>query len=183
MYTAYFCKYTHGFVWPCFVLFWLYSSAFQIHVMYLSISLITLYILKFSEGKKHIFTFYVIPPQWYDTGSWNPFLPQVRQGPTYSTYHGFWCPGDERSHGISNHDIDLVKARWLISHTLRVNSLWPSGTIWRHRSGSTLAQVMACCLTAPSHYLNQCWLIISTIQWHSSEGNFTRDILAINNIR
>ena len=31
-----------------------------------------------------------------------------------------------------------------------VNSLWPSDTIWRQRSGSTLAQVMACCLTAPS---------------------------------
>ena len=27
-----------------------------------------------------------------------------------------------------------------------VNSLWPSDTIWRHRSQSTLAQVMACCL-------------------------------------
>ena len=27
--------------------------------------------------------------------------------------------------------------------------------------GSKLAQVMACCLTAPSHYLNQCWLIMS----------------------
>ena len=40
-----------------------------------------------------------------------------------------------------------------------VNSLRPSDTIWRHRSGSTLSQVMACCLTAPSHYLNQCWLI------------------------
>ena len=39
------------------------------------------------------------------------------------------------------------------------NSLRPSDAIWRHRSGSTLAQVMACCLTAPSHYLNQCWLI------------------------
>ena len=24
-------------------------------------------------------------------------------------------------------------------------------------SGTTLAQVMACCLTAPSHYLNRCW--------------------------
>ena len=24
-------------------------------------------------------------------------------------------------------------------------------------------QVMACCLTAPSHYLNQCWLIISEV--------------------
>ena len=35
-----------------------------------------------------------------------------------------------------------------------VNSLWPSDTIWWHRSGSTLAQVMAGCLTAPSHYLN-----------------------------
>ena len=35
-----------------------------------------------------------------------------------------------------------------------VNSLWPGDAIWRHRSGSTLAQVMACCLMAPSHYLN-----------------------------
>ena len=48
-----------------------------------------------------------------------------------------------------------------------VNSLWPSDTIWRQRSGSTLAQVMACCLTAPSHYLNQYCLIISEVQWHS----------------
>ena len=46
------------------------------------------------------------------------------------------------------------------------NSLWPSDAIWRQGSGSTLAQVMACCLTAPSHYLNQCWLIISEIQWN-----------------
>ena len=42
-------------------------------------------------------------------------------------------------------------------------SLWPSDAIWRHRSGSTLAQVMACCLTAPSHYLNQYWLIIRKV--------------------
>ena len=26
---------------------------------------------------------------------------------------------------------------------------------------------MACCLTAPSHYLNQCWLNISKVWWHS----------------
>ena len=31
------------------------------------------------------------------------------------------------------------------------NSFWPCDIIWRHRSMSTLAQVMACCLTAPSH--------------------------------
>ena len=40
-------------------------------------------------------------------------------------------------------------------------------TIWWHRTGSTLAQVMACCLTAPSHYLNECWFLISKAQWHS----------------
>ena len=43
---------------------------------------------------------------------------------------------------------------------------WPGDRIcaalmWGHRSGSTLARVMACCLTAPSHYLNQCWLFIN----------------------
>ena len=56
-----------------------------------------------------------------------------------------------------------------------VNSLGPSDAIRWQRSGSTLAQVMACCLTAPSHYLNQRWLIISGIHWDSSEGNFTKD--------
>ena len=42
-----------------------------------------------------------------------------------------------------------------------INSLWPSDAIWWQGSGSTLVQVMAWCLTAPSHYLNQCWLIIT----------------------
>ena len=44
-----------------------------------------------------------------------------------------------------------------------LNSLRPSDAIWRQRTGSTLAQVMACCLMATSHYLNQCWLIISKV--------------------
>ena len=52
-----------------------------------------------------------------------------------------------------------------------VNSLWPSDTILRHRSGSTLALVIACCLTAPSHYLNQCLPIMSKVLWLSPEGN------------
>ena len=54
-------------------------------------------------------------------------------------------------------------------------SLWPSDSIWRHKSGSTLAQVMASCLMAPSHYLNQCSLIIDKVLWGSCEDNFTRD--------
>ena len=53
------------------------------------------------------------------------------------------------------------------------NSLRPSDAIWRQWSWTTLVQVMACCLTAPSHYLNQCWLIIKGVLWHSSENSFT----------
>ena len=58
---------------------------------------------------------------------------------------------------------------WLLSS---VNSLRPSDAIWRQWSWTTLAQVMACCLTAPSHYLNQCWLIIRGVLWHISESSF-----------
>ena len=46
----------------------------------------------------------------------------------------------------------------------------PSDAIRWQGTESTLAQVMACCLTAPSHYLNQYWLIISEVLWHSSES-------------
>ena len=54
------------------------------------------------------------------------------------------------------------------------NSLWLSDAIWWQRTWSTLAQMMACCLAARSHYLNQCWLIISVVQLQLAEGNFTR---------
>ena len=43
-------------------------------------------------------------------------------------------------------------------------SLRLSDAIRRQGTESTLAQVMACCLTAPSHYLNQCWLIITSVR-------------------
>ena len=39
----------------------------------------------------------------------------------------------------------------------------------------SLAQLEARCLMSSSHYLNQCWLNISKVQWHSSGGNSTRD--------
>ena len=51
----------------------------------------------------------------------------------------------------------------------------PSDVIWQQGSRSTFAQVMACCLTAPSHYLNQCWLMISGVLWHSADSNFTEN--------
>ena len=53
------------------------------------------------------------------------------------------------------------------------NSVWSSDTVRRHRIWLALVQAMACCLTAPSHYLNQCWLMINEVLWHSPEINFT----------
>ena len=40
---------------------------------------------------------------------------------------------------------------------------WTRNAIMRHNSGSTLSQVMACCLTTARHYLKQCSLVISCI--------------------
>ena len=45
-------------------------------------------------------------------------------------------------------------------------SLCPRDTIWRYRTCPALVQVMACCLTAPRHYLNQCWLITNKVSWY-----------------
>ena len=63
---------------------------------------------------------------------------------------------------------------WLQSKILLfVNTLWRSDAIWRHRSGSALAQVMAWCHQAISHCLNQCWAIIRGVLWHSTDSNLT----------
>ena len=43
--------------------------------------------------------------------------------------------------------------------------------VWWNRSGSTLAQVMACYLMAPGHYLNWCWLLIDEDLWRSPESS------------
>ena len=59
--------------------------------------------------------------------------------------------------------------------TLLYNPSWLGDIIWRQRTESILVQVMAWCLMAPSHYLNQYWLTIIKIRWHSSQGNFTND--------
>ena len=59
---------------------------------------------------------------------------------------------------------------WWVQHKHWLNSLlWTSNAIWQNWSGSTLKQVIACCLSAPSHYLNQCWLITAVLL-HSPES-------------
>ena len=49
----------------------------------------------------------------------------------------------------------------------QLNSLWPSDAIWQHKTGSTLAQVMACCLMAPAIT----WTIIDLSSVRSSDNH------------
>ena len=96
-------------------------------------------------------------------------------------WYGWWSGADQ----VTSHYLNqwwLVYWSIYVSLGLNVNSLGPSDAIWWQRSGSTVAQEMACCLTAPSHYLNRCWLIISKAQWHSYKGNLTRDAPNISHL-
>ena len=70
------------------------------------------------------------------------------------SYRNKTKPMLERLFAIITSSIGLVLVKYL-----PVNSLWPSDAKQWQTSGSTLAQIMAWSHRAPSHYLNQCWLI------------------------
>ena len=71
--------------------------------------------------------------------------------------------------------------RWSLDNLLvDPKTLGPIDAIWWHRIGSILAPIMANCLMAPSHYLNQCWLIISDSLWHSPNV-FSQEIIWVWN--
>ena len=57
-----------------------------------------------------------------------------------------------------------------------LNSLRLSVAIWSQGTCSILVQIMAWCHPAPSHYLNQYWLIISEVWWHLPQGNFSWNV-------
>ena len=70
---------------------------------------------------------------------------------------------------------DFIKVTSLtrvgLYHMRSFNTLWPSGTIWRHRSWSTSAKVMACCHSLPKLMLT----------YHRcSVGTFTRSAREVN---
>ena len=78
-------------------------------------------------------------------------------------------------------DDDKILSLYGVIRPQWVNWSWPSDAKWQHRSGSTLAQVMAHFLMVPRHYLNQCSLIISEVLWPSTEGNrVSQEILKIS---
>ena len=60
-----------------------------------------------------------------------------------------------------------------------LKSLRRNGVIRCHMPCSTMDQAVACCLAAPSHYLNPCWLILNwtplnTLHWNWNQKNLCR---------
>ena len=54
-----------------------------------------------------------------------------------------------------------------------------SDSIWSQRFDSALVQLMACCLIAQSHYLNQCWLLINEVvfRWEHASSLWVPKLL------
>ena len=76
-------------------------------------------------------------------------------------------PKQNIKHHITDHLCNEFD--WLINGLpILFNSLWLGDTKWQYKSGSTLAQVMPCCLMAPRYYLKL-----------SREGIFTGNALKI----
>ena len=84
----------------------------------------------------------------------------------------------KKIHNISNRGAGVLNISLLFS--LDFKSAWPCDTIWWQSFRSQLAQVMTCCLTASSHDLNLCWLVIGKALWHFSGANFLSNISAIH---
>ena len=102
-----------------------------------------------------------------------PSIAKIHLKITYLKFHSKF-PGD-------NELISLVVIP-CVQTLCRVADMWNCKSelimaLWHHilwqRSGSILVQIMVCCLVAPSHYLNQCILIICKVLRHSPESNFT----------
>ena len=68
----------------------------------------------------------------------------------------------------------------LLVETVITTSVNGYQSISNRLTSCTLAQVMACCWKAPSHYLNQCWLFIKGVMWHLPDNNLTRSALDIS---
>ena len=72
---------------------------------------------------------------------------------TYGELHYYYC-------------YMFMPTLWLDWHPKMLNRLWLGDVIWRHRSRSTLAQVMAWCHQVPRHSLmstyHQVWTVAFT---------------------
>ena len=111
------------------------------------------------------------------------------------------CGGEESVPGIpgawANRSFRYLGRGLWYSWAILVVIIAPSDSMWWHRSGITLAQVMACRVVEASHSLQQCWIArlrifslklqirhVDQLQWYKPLINFQNytDILRISNL-
>ena len=80
----------------------------------------------------------------------------------------------QRSSCWSTASPDAVRTTSHTTWNVMITSFRNSDAIWQHKPGSTLAQLMACCLMVAKHYPHQGWLLIKGVLWHSPFSYFTR---------
>ena len=113
------------------------------------------------------------------TGRLNNGVPQIPPGrlPSDLSTFGQTLPvfgfKDSIVKAINENKVVLISGETGSGKTTQVCVCWQHIQVLTHcgpvrqfdenRSGATLVQVMACCLTAPSHYLKQCWLFINGV--------------------
>ena len=80
-------------------------------------------------------------------------------------------------------NIPIIKIRLSWNGLCNRNQLLGDGSLVAYICVSELdrdCSGKAHCLTIPSHHLNRCWVTISKVQKHSSEGSFARATSAID---
>ena len=113
--------------------------------------------------------------------SWSCFPWNWQQFPYFSVGNNEQQKPDKLCSSIWRSDqFSGVYMRLTDKMVIPIYSLWASEAIWRQRSGSLLAHIIAGCLTALSHYLNQYWLAINEAHWQSPVANFIRNDSSIN---
>ena len=82
-------------------------------------------------------------------------------------------------HSCNSADLlwEFVGAECFKKQKIVVRPLWPSDTTCRHRFGSTLAQEMVCCLTAPSHYVDLSSKVFCGIHFRAVSQEVLRNLI------
>ena len=77
---------------------------------------------------------------------------------------------------------NISKILTITIQSLSINSSHLSAAYIRQGSGSEFIQVMACRLTAPSHYLNHCWLIVNWTLGNKLQRHFIQNKISFTKI-
>ena len=102
---------------------------------------------------------------------WNNILLALNRRTIVSGCTFYFTNGDTRNEPGHHFSMKMSSYHYRNSHDKDKTVPWPSCL---HNGNSYIWKDVCLCLTAPSHYLNQCWLITSKVLWHSSEDIIIR---------